>query len=415
MNEDVYFKKIIDLKYGGKPLQFRVSQDLFSSFQVDTGTRFLLRTLEKTGTHSFDKILDLGCGYGPLGLALKSDNTAAVVHMVDRDALAVEYSRRNAELNGFGDIQVYGSLGYDDVREKDFDIIVANIPGKAGEPVITHFLKDARYFLRPGGLVAVVVVNAIAPMVEGILNKSNDIDIVLRQSRSGHTVFHYRFAGGPAGNDGDYISGVERNVYHRNETSFRYHDFTWRIRTAYGLPEFDTLHYRTVLLLEGLNELEGKSLRSSAVFNAGQGHVPVFIRHVLRPDSITLADRDLLSLRYAQSNLVLNGCSKEQVRMLHRAGFPAEKGKKVGLIAGVLREEEGPLAVFNTVKAAVECLDPEGILLVSGSSTAISRLMEKIKTEKIAEVVERKKRRGYRLVVVKHGQRDGSIIGNQPK
>ena len=379
MNEDIYYKKVIDLRQGEKTLQFRVSQDLFSSFQIDVGSRFLLRTILRSEKQTYRKILDLGCGYGTLGLVLRSADETNVVHMVDRDALAVEYARQNVELNGLSrGVQVYSSLGYDDIRENDFDLIISNIPGKAGEPVIAHFLRDARYFVRPGGLVAIVVVNAIAPMVKAILGESADIEIVLRQSRSGHAVFQYRFTGESGETGGPYRQAMERDVYHRSETSFRHSDVTWQMRTGRGLPEFDSLHYRTKLLLGGLSDIKSNESGHAVVMNPGQGHIPVFLWHILRPDNITLIDRDLLALRYTQRNLVLNGCPNESITTLHRVGFSIDKGKQANLIAGILREEEGPEAVFETVKAAAGNLAAEGILMMSGSSTAMARLTERI-------------------------------------
>ena len=68
---DSYFKKVVSLEHEGHSLRFRVAQDLFSSHEVDVGTRLLLRTLEQAGHERLRKVLDLGCGYGPLGLALK--------------------------------------------------------------------------------------------------------------------------------------------------------------------------------------------------------------------------------------------------------------------------------------------------------------------------------------------------------
>jgi 16S rRNA (guanine1207-N2)-methyltransferase len=401
MSEDVYLKKVIDLKQRGKTLQFRVSQDLFSSFQIDVGSRFLLRTIITAGIYSFQKILDLGCGYGTLGMALKSDNEAAIVHMVDRDALAVEFARQNAELNGFGDIQVYGSLGYDDVRENDFDIIISNIPGKAGESVITHFLRDARYFLKPGGLVAIVLVTALESMVKGILDDTPDIEVVLHQVRSGHAIFHYRFTGESGETGNPYVKAIERDVYHRNEASFSQHDLTWQMRAARGLKEFDSLHYRTELLLHGLRDVKRNDSGQAAVINPGQGHVPVFLWHIFRPDKITLIDRDLLSLRYSQQNLAINGCPEDSITLMHGVCFSMDKGEQVDLITGVLREEEGPEAVFATVKNAAGYLIQEGLLLVSGSSTAIARLTERVKARLQLDIIERTKRRGYCLAVMK--------------
>ena len=100
MNNDVYFKKIIEFHAWKQRLEFKVSQDLFSSFDIDQGTKFLLRSIVEANYQKPETILDLGCGYGPIGLTLKSMFKDCTVHMVDIDALAVEYSRQNAKLNG---------------------------------------------------------------------------------------------------------------------------------------------------------------------------------------------------------------------------------------------------------------------------------------------------------------------------
>ena len=129
-------------------LKFRVSQALFSSHQIDTGTQRLLKTVLDFPFDEGGKILDLGCGYGPIGLTLAKRNPGSFVHMVDRDILAVDYARQNGILNGLDNCIAYGSLGYDDVTEHDFDLIISNIPGKAGETVITALLEDARYYTK---------------------------------------------------------------------------------------------------------------------------------------------------------------------------------------------------------------------------------------------------------------------------
>ena len=65
VEQDVYFKKEVELEFEGNSLRFRVAQDLFSSFDVDVGTRQLLRSLAQVDRADFGKVLDLGCGYGP--------------------------------------------------------------------------------------------------------------------------------------------------------------------------------------------------------------------------------------------------------------------------------------------------------------------------------------------------------------
>ena len=155
--DDPYYKKTVSLDIGGVSFSFRVSQTLFSSHSVDVGTELLLRTLHREGV-GFKKVLDLGCGYGPIGVVLKGLNPKAVLRMVDRDALAVEYASQNALLNGIDDAATYASLGFDDVEERDFDLIAANIPGKAGREVIASWLRDAPLVLRDQGQIAVVIV-----------------------------------------------------------------------------------------------------------------------------------------------------------------------------------------------------------------------------------------------------------------
>src|SRR4030043_1965832 len=194
MTEDVYFKKELAFRYHRQEMRFRVSQDLFSSFQIDIGTQFLLRTLiSEFGTDRFSRILDLGCGYGPIGLTLMKLHPDCIAHMVDRDALAIEYSRQNAELNGIKGAEIYSSLGFDDVTEADFDLIISNIPGKAGEPVISGFLTDAASYLKKGGMVAIVVITPLEETVKSLLESMADVEILLHKSRSGHAVFFYKF------------------------------------------------------------------------------------------------------------------------------------------------------------------------------------------------------------------------------
>ena len=156
--DDPHYKKTVTLDIGGLSLRFRVSQTLFSSQGIDAGTELLLRALHRTGRQP-QKVLDLGCGYGPIGVALKGLHPNAALHMVDRDALAVRYAAQNALLNGIDDALAYPSIGFDDVGDRDFDLIAANIPGKAGETVIASWLREAPLFLRAQGQVAVVVVS----------------------------------------------------------------------------------------------------------------------------------------------------------------------------------------------------------------------------------------------------------------
>jgi len=399
MKQDTHFKKIVTLQHDGQTLQFRVAQDLFSSHEVDVGTRRLLRTLAQTNSDAFHRILDLGCGYGPIGLTLKKLGTDRTVHMVDRDALALEYSRQNAELNGLSGVEIYGSLGYDDAPATDFDLIISNIPGKAGISPISHFLRDAFHYLRPGGLVAIVVVTPLASRVAETLDDPN-IHILTRRSWSGHTVFHYQFS--PEFGEGTRpeMGALERGVYHRTEATISLRDLQFPMRTAYGLPEFDTLSYRTALLIRGALGIQNSAPGRALLFNPGQGHVPVAVWKLMRPSAIALVDRDLLSLRYSRDNLILNGCPASAITLSHQVGVQARDEQRADLIAGVLREEEGPEGVAATIRQAAEQLSPDGTILVAGSSTAVTRLEKLVRSEKLLGVRKRKRSKGNSFLIL---------------
>src|SRR5918998_6822117 len=94
---DVYFKKQISYYHQGHTFTFDIGNTLFSSFDVDDGTEVLLRFIQPGAPRI---ILDLGCGYGPIGIILARLCPDARVVMTDRDLLAVRYAKRNVEHNG---------------------------------------------------------------------------------------------------------------------------------------------------------------------------------------------------------------------------------------------------------------------------------------------------------------------------
>jgi 16S rRNA (guanine1207-N2)-methyltransferase len=396
---DVYLKKRVDLRVKDRRLTFAVSQSLFSSHQVDVGTLQLLKTLEDTRLPEGSKVLDLGCGYGPLGLTLGALNQGAEVHLVDRDALAVAFSQLNAEQNSLSGARAYGSLGYDEVQARDFDLIVANIPGKAGETVIRALLLDARAFLALTGWVAIVVVAPLERLVTGILNDPG-IEILHHQTAQGspgrpYAVFHYRFT--QPGPDAPWVSGLDRGIYDREELAFVVEDMTLPMRTAHGLPEFDTLSFRTQLLVKAIRDLEEEP-GSIAVFNPSQGHVPVVLWRAFAARSsgslaMILTDRDLLSLRYARMNLVAHGCEASTIESSHLVDLLPDD-RSPDLLVGVLREDEGPSPLEHALIRLAGALRPGAQLLIAGGSTPVTRVVDAKEIGKLLRLVKRKRNKG---------------------
>ena len=400
-NFDVYFKKTVQYTYRGNNLQFRISQDLFSSYGIDIGTQRLLRTLTSEKFNDFNKVVDLGCGYGPIGIALKSVCQSCVVHMVDRDALALGYSRQNVELNNLSNFKIYASLGYDDVKETDFDLIISNIPAKVGEPVLSHILQDARFYLRPGGRVIIVVIEAIAEYVAKVLADPN-INILFRKSWPGHVVYHYEFSSGASLVPKPTVNTFEGGIYDRGKKIISIGSLRVPIQTTYGLSEFDTLSYETELLLDSLQTLSDQHINRALVFNPGQGFIPVTLSRSTKVQEIVLVDRNLLALRVSRRNLEFNGYPAKKVFLFHQVGISQNHSGQTNCIIGILEEKEDPVVHKMFVQQAVSELAPKGLVILASSSTAITRVESFIRSEKLLNVLERRRNKGKSVIILKH-------------
>jgi 16S rRNA (guanine1207-N2)-methyltransferase len=391
----------VDFRFWKQSLQFRTSQQLFSAHAIDAGTKFLLRTIVEAVYPPPHHILDIGCGYGPLGLTLKSLHPASTIHLFDRDALAVEYTRQNAALNELNDVEIYGSLGYDDVRRNDFNLIVCNIPDHAGDKVITYLLQEARYYLAPGGVIAIVVVTPLENLVEKILSEASGVRVILKRNQPRHVVFHYQLTDAVTPPPPTQNS-LERGIYHRDDIIMNFDKLEYEMRTASGLPEFDSLSYGSEMLINSLDKVEGKEINHAVVLNPGQGHVAAALWKTIKPESITLIDRDILALRYAQRNLILNGCSLNSINLLHQHNMDFQSPAKTDLFIGSLREDESKDAHFQALDQMSARLSGKDIILLSSGSTAITRLADYISTKGLLRIKARERRRGFSLLVVEH-------------
>ena len=309
-----YIHKQVDFSYHGCRLRFYLSRALFSSFQVDDGTRLLLKTLAKlVDFDQFTSVLDLGCGAGIIGLSLLKKHPHLQVHCVDRDALALAFTRENAYLNGLEGIRCSGQLGLEDTSAL-YDLVVSNIPAKAGAPVIEDILRRCLRTIAADGLCAVVVISSLAGQVAQLL-RSLPVEVRLEEATPRYTVFH--FAGLPGSAEVDvapdffqpYIRG---RVKHNLEGNF------CLAETVYNLPDFDTLGFqaRAVLKL-----LQSYPLSGSCLFwNPGQGHVSLyaFFKNTQEPDRhFTLGGRDLLPLYITRRNLHNAGLAAGRLALCH--------------------------------------------------------------------------------------------------
>lgn len=400
-NSDIYFKKIITYNYRGKELKFRVSQDLFSSHDIDIGTGHLLRTLTSEGFSTYNKVLDLGCGYGPIGISLKSAYQPSVIHMVDRDALALNFSRQNVELNNLGGIKIYGSLGYDDVSERNFDLIVSNIPAKVGEPVLSNMLEDAKFYLRPGGKVAVVVIDEIGEYITKVLKSNKDINIIFYKRWPGHLVFHYEFSKDSFAKPVPKSRAFDRGVYNRSQKDFSVDDSKISIETAYGLPEFDTLSYETEILLNKMNAFKGQQINRAIIFNPGQGFIPIALSTISEVEELDLVDRNLEALRMSKRNMISKGYDDNKIFLFHEVRLSKVNCGLADCVIGILDDKDDPKIHSMIVKEAIQKLSTEGIIMLASASTPITRIETLVRREKLLNILERKKIKGKSFIIMK--------------
>jgi 16S rRNA G1207 methylase RsmC len=160
LRQDIVFTA----ELGGRPMTLHSTWGLFSPREIDEGTRLLLAHLEVAPSAD---CLDLGCGYGPLGLALAARAPEGRTLMVDKDFVAIDYANGNAARNGLTNAQARLSNGFDQIDPKArFDLIASNVPAKVGKELLTLLLHDAHARLRPGGHLYLVTINGLRQYIK---------------------------------------------------------------------------------------------------------------------------------------------------------------------------------------------------------------------------------------------------------
>ncbi|MGX7024585.1 class I SAM-dependent methyltransferase [Vagococcus hydrophili] len=138
-----------------KTFSFITDSNVFSKATVDFGSRVLIETFTATNLPE-GGILDVGCGYGPIGLSLAFD-TNRMVEMVDINERAVELAKENAVLNKIDNVKIYPSYIYESVENNQFAAVVSNPPIRAGKEVVHTIISGAFDKLVKGGTLTIVI------------------------------------------------------------------------------------------------------------------------------------------------------------------------------------------------------------------------------------------------------------------
>jgi len=139
--------------------EFVTASGVFSKTRIDLGTRLLIESmiLPEKG-----KLLDLGCGYGPVGIVSAVFNPKLHVVMTDLNERALWLAKENAKRNRAENVEVRKGFLYEPIEGMKFETILSNPPTTAGMKIVLPIIKQAPQHLAKGGLLQIVVRSKIS-------------------------------------------------------------------------------------------------------------------------------------------------------------------------------------------------------------------------------------------------------------
>jgi 16S rRNA (guanine1207-N2)-methyltransferase len=166
----------------GHKLNFISDRGVFSKNTIDFGTRTLLDAIQITNGES---ILDVGCGYGPIGISIAKSFPDTKIEMTDVNERALGLAKRNAEANQVNQqTKIYKSDAYEAIEKSDFTTIISNPPVRAGKSVVETIITEAKQHLAPGGqLVIVLQKKQGAPSAKKLMNATFGNAEVLKKNK----------------------------------------------------------------------------------------------------------------------------------------------------------------------------------------------------------------------------------------
>ena len=165
----------------GNYFQFQTSSSVFSKERIDLGTRLLIESmiLPKAG-----KILDLGCGYGPIGIVAAVLNPDLHIVMVDINERAVWLAKENKKRIDVNNVEILHGDLYKPVENMKFDAILCNPPISAGMKIISHIVSEALGHLRESSSFQIVIRSKVGSkkLLATMEKTFGNVEIIARKS-----------------------------------------------------------------------------------------------------------------------------------------------------------------------------------------------------------------------------------------
>ena len=435
-----YINREVEFQYRKRTYTFSLSLDLFSSAGIDTGSRFLLKIfsdfLDKhNAEHGAAKlfggelpytILDAGSGVGVLGICAagalsalvpsETPGSQGVIHVrsQDRDELARLFTAHNAERNGIKNIEAHaepllaGPAGW--------DLILTNIPAKAGLPVLEDFVCRSAGLLKKNGLVFLVAVNTLADFFRSRIATAGAL-LLIEETGKEHTVFVYgrgensgTMTGSPVIFDEKFPQSYP--FYLRNRDKYEMEGVSYSLDTVHGAANFDSpggaaetaaklavkIDLKTKL---AATEIPEKTRHSLLIHDAGQGHFGLWLAQYLEAGEYhwVLSGRNVLALAAARAALTTTratmttiipavglGLEQLNIREANRYDF-------ISFFPATSTEAN----LAESVWQATEELMASGGILIAGMSSMEAERFGRKKTQSFVRLADIK-RAGFRAL-----------------
>lgn len=396
-----YVDKRIYPQFHKEKLTMDLSHALFSSNKIDTGSMLLLKSIPNNINYDLlENILDAGSGTGVLGIALGKKAPKGIIHFQDRDALSVAFSKHNCLLNDISKCKYYHSLLLENLDNQKFDLILSNLPAKAGKPVLEYFLLNAPSHLTEKGTCAVVIVSTLSLFTEKVLRKAG-YHIHFSESSKNHRIFH--FSNNNANKNNKMSCSLD--PYIRSEHKFRVKNLHYNLKTVHGLPNFDSLGYGIKLLAALL--CSQKISKDILIWNPTQGHIPVISSLINKNISLTITGRDALSLDISQKNI-----SRYGIKPVILKNIPAFETipREIGYFDTVIAQIESvPEVKWQKpfMEKVRKLLNQEGNLFLAGRSVDIARILKYCAGLSLDKSIKEK---GFRSVILTKNKEQHGVI-----
>ena len=412
-----YANKRVEFRFRGRKLDLSLSHALFSAADVDTGTRFLLRFLSRrwdedlaAGRALPSSVLDSGSGVGVIGIAVASALLAEGVRdprvrAQDRDALAAAFTAENARANGIGPevLASYAEPLLAGPAGARWDLILSNVPAKAGNPVLADFFARSSRLLADGGRALVVVVNPLAAETRKWIARAG-AEFLGEEVGSEHTVYAYGRPQAGAVQDpqapaAEFLSGagdqglsVPSPAYLRTAGDYVLEGSGYRIEALQGVADFDEPSRAVALAAKLLVKLGDSSWNvqphgpAVLVHECDQGHFPAWLVSRTKekgavPPRLTLIARNVLALAAAGENTFphLEGKPSASVSVIPAADLALAADRILAARGNFDLVVSFPEAVPRVDRSAAawaavgRLLTPGGLFLVAQTSTEAER------------------------------------------